>query len=139
MIVCGSQEHIPTGFNMHNLESVTARHTLDSISHGHAPTSFLEPLAAEDRATRQLGTLGGGNHFLEVTTRLCMGVCVRVCACKRTRVCVCVCMCAHACACVCMCVCAHAHVCVCVCMCVRACICLCACACMRVRMSVCVC
>lgn len=42
------------------------RVVLDEISHRSAPTAYLQQLAEGDRAEQQLGTLGGGNHFLEV-------------------------------------------------------------------------
>jgi RNA-splicing ligase RtcB len=42
------------------------RMLLDEISHQHAPSDFLATLAGRDKACAQLGTLGGGNHFLEV-------------------------------------------------------------------------
>ena len=43
-----------------------ASETLDDISHEHAPSRWLEEAAAQPRPAQQLGTLGGGNHFLEV-------------------------------------------------------------------------
>lgn len=42
-----------------------AKETLDDISHEHAPSRWLEEAAAQPRPALQLGTLGGGNHFLE--------------------------------------------------------------------------
>ena len=44
--------------------------TLDEISHEHAPSRWLEAAAAQPRPAQQLGTLGGGNHFLEVAPYL---------------------------------------------------------------------
>jgi tRNA-splicing ligase RtcB len=62
---------IPVGFNMHD-------HAVDERKLGLGPTSgfwgqfdFLTAPGIdkmEDRAHRQMGTLGGGNHFIELTT-----------------------------------------------------------------------
>ena len=51
---------------MHKGRRPAVRVVLDEISHGTAPTTYLQQLAAGDRAEQQLGTLGSGNHFLEV-------------------------------------------------------------------------
>lgn len=50
---------------------------LDEISHELAPSHWLEERSADKKPAQQLGTLGGGNHFLEVlpSTRLAF-VCV---------------------------------------------------------------
>ena len=40
--------------------------TLDEISQESAPSRWLEEASAQRKPAQQLGTLGGGNHFLEV-------------------------------------------------------------------------
>ena len=54
------------GFDIHKKAMPKANETLDDISHEHAPSRWLEEAAAQPRPAQQLGTLGGGNHFLEV-------------------------------------------------------------------------
>lgn len=54
-----------------------AQEVLDEISHAHAPSKWLASKAAEKKAAQQLGTLGGGNHFLEVR-RMCLCLHVRL-------------------------------------------------------------
>jgi RNA-splicing ligase RtcB len=61
-----AQERIPVGFASHARFSPSVRVLLEEISHQHRPSRFLAALAAKDKACAQLGTLGGGNHFLEV-------------------------------------------------------------------------
>lgn len=39
---------------------------LDEISQELAPSHWLEERSADKKPAQQLGTLGGGNHFLEV-------------------------------------------------------------------------
>lgn len=60
------QKRIPVGFDFHARYPLSVRTLLDEISHEHTPSKFLEKLAAKEKACAQLGTLGGGNHFLEV-------------------------------------------------------------------------
>mmetsp|Transcript_496 Transcript_496/g.1474 ORF Transcript_496/g.1474 Transcript_496/m.1474 type:complete len:344 (+) Transcript_496:155-1186(+) len=60
------KRRIPTGFNMHTGARPGMRAVLDDISHRRVPTKYLEGMASQKRAEQQLGTLGGGNHFLEV-------------------------------------------------------------------------
>lgn len=60
------KQRIPTGFDIHKTAMPKAKETLDDISHEHAPSRWLEEAAAQPRPALQLGTLGGGNHFLEV-------------------------------------------------------------------------
>eukprot|EP00192_Tetraselmis_astigmatica_P005008 CAMPEP_0117648314 /NCGR_PEP_ID=MMETSP0804-20121206/330_1 /TAXON_ID=1074897 /ORGANISM="Tetraselmis astigmatica, Strain CCMP880" /LENGTH=434 /DNA_ID=CAMNT_0005453891 /DNA_START=273 /DNA_END=1578 /DNA_ORIENTATION=- len=64
----GIKQRIPTGFNEHWQPLVPAGSVLDDISHRHRPSGWLESFRHRQRgkAERQLGTLGGGNHFLEV-------------------------------------------------------------------------
>lgn len=65
-LCAGVQRRIPTGFNMHTGARPGMRAVLDDISHRRVPTKYLEGMASQKRAEQQLGTLGGGNHFLEV-------------------------------------------------------------------------
>ena len=55
-----------TGWDAHNTPLMGAKHALEDISHQHAPSQFVLGALKESRAAKQLGTLGGGNHFLEV-------------------------------------------------------------------------
>ena len=54
------------GFNAHGSPLPSARMTLDEISQENAPSRWLEEASAQPKPAQQLGTLGGGNHFLEV-------------------------------------------------------------------------
>lgn len=54
------------GFNAHDKPLPSARVTLDEISQEMAPSRWLEEAADQRKPAQQLGTLGGGNHFLEV-------------------------------------------------------------------------
>jgi RNA-splicing ligase RtcB len=54
------------GFASHACYPQSVQTLLEEISHQHSPSAFLASLAAKDKASAQLGTLGGGNHFLEV-------------------------------------------------------------------------
>lgn len=61
------KERIPTSFDSHDDALPWAHQTLKDISAECPPTSYLETrIAKEDKIARQLGSLGGGNHFLEV-------------------------------------------------------------------------
>ena len=64
--VRGGLTHACAGFNKHSTPLPTARQTLDDISHEHPPTQYLLNFLPKSTAAEQLGTLGGGNHFLEV-------------------------------------------------------------------------
>lgn len=55
-----------TGKREHKRALKGAHTTLDDISNEHAPSPFLEHALSEKKVANQLGTLGGGNHFLEV-------------------------------------------------------------------------
>ena len=54
------------GFNAHKKPLPSARMTLDEISHESSPSRWLEEAADQPKPAQQLGTLGGGNHFMEV-------------------------------------------------------------------------
>ena len=60
------KERIPTGFNRHRAPLKHTLPTLDEITAALNPTEHLRAQLREPRVTEQLGTLGGGNHFLEV-------------------------------------------------------------------------
>jgi len=61
------KERIPTSFDSHPESLSWAARTLKDISAECPPTLYLEErLARESRIAKQLGTLGGGNHFIEV-------------------------------------------------------------------------
>jgi len=63
----GLKEMIPTGFASHKRALPGAKKKLEEICDEHGPTQYLEPrIFREERVANQLGTLGGGNHFLEV-------------------------------------------------------------------------
>ena len=56
------------GRDAHTTPLMGAEHALEGISHRHAPSQFVLGALKESRAAKQLGTLGGGNHFLEVAS-----------------------------------------------------------------------
>ena len=58
------------GRDAHTTPLMGAEHALEGISHRHAPSQFVLGALKESRAAKQLGTLGGGNHFLEVASLL---------------------------------------------------------------------
>lgn len=60
------KERIPTGFNQHRKMLDGTKEVIDKITHNVRPTQFLAEQLTLPRVTDQLGTLGGGNHFLEV-------------------------------------------------------------------------
>ena len=60
------KERIPTGFQQHPRPLPGTKHVLDEISEECPPTDFVKEQLGLPRVTCQLGTLGGGNHFLEV-------------------------------------------------------------------------
>jgi len=53
------REFIPSGFNVHNEEKYFARSMVDQLY-------CKEDLKNKDHIYRSLGTLGGGNHFIEI-------------------------------------------------------------------------
>lgn len=56
---CAGRDH-------HKTPLIGAAHTLEDISQRSAPSAYVLDSLRETRALMQLGTLGGGNHFLEV-------------------------------------------------------------------------
>ncbi len=58
------------GRESHKTPLIGAAHTLEDISHRSAPSAYVLDSLRETRALKQLGTLGGGNHFLEVSPAL---------------------------------------------------------------------
>ncbi len=51
---------------MHKIPLHGAQETIDDISNKRAPSKFVEESMSAPKVLKQLGTLGGGNHFLEV-------------------------------------------------------------------------
>ena len=62
------------GFNSHKRPLPKAREVLDDISQAKPPSRFLEEAADQKKAALQLGTLGGGNHFLGECVALLSGI-----------------------------------------------------------------
>ena len=60
------KERIPTGSNWYKSPLQGTKERLDKIEAEVEPTPFLRSILTEDRTMNQLGTLGGGNHFLEI-------------------------------------------------------------------------
>ena len=60
------KERIPTGSNWYKSPLPGTKERLDKIEAEVEPTPFLRSILTEDRTMIQLGTLGGGNHFLEI-------------------------------------------------------------------------
>jgi tRNA-splicing ligase RtcB (3'-phosphate/5'-hydroxy nucleic acid ligase) len=60
------KERIPTGFTQHKHTLVGTKAILDEITGTVQPTEYLKQQLLLPRVTDQLGTLGGGNHFIEV-------------------------------------------------------------------------
>lgn len=60
------KERIPTGFSQHRTTLDGTKQVLDEITEIVEPTDYLKEQLLLPRVTDQLGTLGGGNHFLEV-------------------------------------------------------------------------
>ena len=58
--------HPPPGFSEHKKPLPGAEETLAEISRKMPPTPRLAAEAKAPKAAKQLGTLGGGNHFLEL-------------------------------------------------------------------------
>eukprot|EP00930_Biecheleria_cincta_P070594 TRINITY_DN58223_c0_g1_i1.p1 TRINITY_DN58223_c0_g1~~TRINITY_DN58223_c0_g1_i1.p1 ORF type:complete len:382 (-),score=52.47 TRINITY_DN58223_c0_g1_i1:319-1380(-) len=58
---------IPTSFDAHEEQLPWASKSIRQISMEHAPSDYLaRRIDKEQKISRQLGTLGGGNHFIEV-------------------------------------------------------------------------
>lgn len=74
------ERSVPTGFNMHREPSkevlawkgwnVLNYPAASSLPFGRLPLSMQKAASLVDRAKLQLGTLGGGNHFIEVSQDL---------------------------------------------------------------------
>ena len=61
------KERIPTGFAQHSTMLPGTQRVLEEITEdNNPPTEYLKQQLLLPRVTSQLGTLGGGNHFLEV-------------------------------------------------------------------------
>eukprot|EP00581_Thalassiosira_minuscula_P004703 CAMPEP_0183747430 /NCGR_PEP_ID=MMETSP0737-20130205/67260_1 /TAXON_ID=385413 /ORGANISM="Thalassiosira miniscula, Strain CCMP1093" /LENGTH=401 /DNA_ID=CAMNT_0025983143 /DNA_START=342 /DNA_END=1547 /DNA_ORIENTATION=+ len=60
------KERIPTGFAKHNRMLPETKEVLEEITEEMPPTDYVMEQLHLSRVTDQLGTLGGGNHFLEV-------------------------------------------------------------------------
>lgn len=60
------KEQIPTGFEQHRKTLEGTHEVLTQITDEVEPTQYLKDQLMEPRVADQLGTLGGGNHFLEV-------------------------------------------------------------------------
>jgi len=60
------KERIPTGFSQHRTMLKGTKKVLDQITAQVKPTKYLQAQLRHEKVTDQLGTLGGGNHFLEV-------------------------------------------------------------------------
>lgn len=60
------KERIPTGFSQHRTTLEGTQEVIRAITEAVHPSEFLEEQLQLPRVTDQLGTLGGGNHFLEV-------------------------------------------------------------------------
>jgi len=61
------KERIPTSFDSHSSQLPWAQGILTDISAECPPTLYLESrIEREKKIAKQLGTLGGGNHFIEV-------------------------------------------------------------------------
>lgn len=62
---------IPTGFNQHSTVKPGVQQALDAISTEIKPSEWLKKFQLSggtgEKTALQLGTLGGGNHFIEVT------------------------------------------------------------------------
>ncbi|CEL93553.1 unnamed protein product [Vitrella brassicaformis CCMP3155] len=61
----GLKMSIPTGFDSHDREPAGAREATKSLMSEREPTSWIRD-TFDRRHTLQLGTLGGGNHFIEL-------------------------------------------------------------------------
>ena len=60
------KERIPTGFAKHNNMLPETKETIEKITEELKPTQFVKDQLLMSHVTHQLGTLGGGNHFLEI-------------------------------------------------------------------------
>ena len=60
------KDRIPTGFSQHKQGLPTTKSVLDQITQEVKPTEHLKKQLNFGRVINQLGTLGGGNHFMEI-------------------------------------------------------------------------
>ena len=58
------KEQIPTGKNQHNSILTGTPRVIEEITGEVGPTKFLREKLLSDKVGKQLGTLGGGKHFL---------------------------------------------------------------------------
>ncbi|TNV78471.1 hypothetical protein FGO68_gene13757 [Halteria grandinella] len=59
------KDEIPTGFNHYSSPQPLAKSLLEEITESQNPTAYIKS-SLSSKVSCQLGTLGGGNHFLEV-------------------------------------------------------------------------
>lgn len=62
------KERVPTGFNQHRSTLKGTQGILDAITGQAPPSMWLKEQLKLKRVTDQLGTLGGGNHFIEIVS-----------------------------------------------------------------------
>lgn len=60
------KQRIPTGFDQHAKMLKGVKETIEKITEECEPTDYIKQQLTNPKVTDQLGTLGGGNHFLEV-------------------------------------------------------------------------
>jgi tRNA-splicing ligase RtcB (3'-phosphate/5'-hydroxy nucleic acid ligase) len=60
------KERIPCGFNQHQRPLPQTKQVLEQMTDELHPTDYIQHRLGSDKVTQQLGTLGGGNHFLEI-------------------------------------------------------------------------
>lgn len=60
------KERIPTGFSQHRKTLKGTHRVIEEITETIHPSEYLKNQLLLPRVTDQLGTLGGGNHFLEI-------------------------------------------------------------------------
>lgn len=61
----GLKDSIPTGFECHDRSTKDMETSMDALVSKHRPTRWLRDTLTS-KHTRQLGSLGGGNHFVEL-------------------------------------------------------------------------
>lgn len=61
------KRRIPTGFSQHAVALNHSQQTIDQVCGQHEPSKWLQnEIKSNPKVLDQLGTLGGGNHFLEI-------------------------------------------------------------------------
>jgi tRNA-splicing ligase RtcB len=61
------RDAVPSGFNSFKTPQKGAKEAIENINKEISPSSWLkENICESDKTLLQLGTLGGGNHFIEV-------------------------------------------------------------------------